>query len=351
MSDLVTEVKIVSSNGTLHTFAKDRDPEAFSAAVLNLGLLGIIYSYTIQVNPMFKLYVTESYPLAREYLVDPKSGGPKLRDLVLNNFMTNIEYCLFSGDNFDPAMDRLWLKEWRQTDNNLAALPAPNGFHSVLQYIQAVVGYTLGQIMVAIPFVTPLILHHVYGLLGNQASRVEYVPYSIHAIGGGDIFRHMNMGFAFKADSNFENVVKATRYVIDLMYGYAHHGWFPLNIALGLRFIKSSRLVLSHVYDEDPDAIYCMIEVQSFKDTPGFDDFSKSIAQYWMDNFQARPQWATLWEDIPGIIPYLKQNMDTRFDKFDAVRRIYDPNGMFLTGIFEVIFETEHLVVPIPFHH
>ncbi|KAF9961432.1 hypothetical protein BGZ72_003689 [Mortierella alpina] len=328
LPDLVTEVKIIDSNGTLHTFSKDREPVEFSAAVLNLGLLGIIYSYTIQVEPMFKLHMTNTYPLARDYFADPKIGGPKIRAMVLDNFMTNIAYRPFGGDNLDSSMDRVWIQEWRRTDMNLTEIPAPDNLQSILQDLRAAIGYKLGQFIVANPSSTPLILHLAHALLGKQADLVQHVPSAIHFIGGEDFFQHVNMGFAFKADINFENVVNASKYVIDLIYEYALRGIFPLNIALELRFVKSSGMIMSHAYDEDPDAIYCMIEIQSFKDTPGFDEFSIAVAQYWMDSFGARPHWAKLWEHVPGIIPYLQQNVGVRFDIFDAVRKKYDPEGI-----------------------
>lgn len=46
-------------------------------------------------------------------------------------------------------------------------------------------------------------------------------------------------------------------------------------------------MVVSNAYDEDSEAIYCMIEIVSVVGTPGFEDFSAKIAHYWMENFQA----------------------------------------------------------------
>ncbi|KAF9143203.1 hypothetical protein BGX30_001065 [Mortierella sp. GBA39] len=44
-------------SNTLDTFTRDKDPVEFSAAACNLGLLGVIYSYTLHVEPMFNLSV------------------------------------------------------------------------------------------------------------------------------------------------------------------------------------------------------------------------------------------------------------------------------------------------------
>lgn len=47
----------MDATGTLNTFTRDKDPAEFSAAACNLGLLGVIYSYTLRVEPMFNLSV------------------------------------------------------------------------------------------------------------------------------------------------------------------------------------------------------------------------------------------------------------------------------------------------------
>lgn len=47
-------------------------------------------------------------------------------------------------------------------------------------------------------------------------------------------------------------------------------------------------MLMSAAYDTDPEAIYCMIEVLSVNNTPGFDEFSSKMAKFWMNNFQAR---------------------------------------------------------------
>lgn len=52
----MSEVTIIDADGNLNTFTK-RNPEEFAAATVNLGLLGVIYTYTLRVEPMFNLHV------------------------------------------------------------------------------------------------------------------------------------------------------------------------------------------------------------------------------------------------------------------------------------------------------
>lgn len=59
LPDLVTEVTIIDANGNLNTFSEVTNPEEFAAATVNLGLLGIIYTYTLRAEPMFRLHMVK----------------------------------------------------------------------------------------------------------------------------------------------------------------------------------------------------------------------------------------------------------------------------------------------------
>lgn len=63
-------------------------------------------------------------------------------------------------------------------------------------------------------------------------------------------------------------------------------------MTMDMRFIKSSDQIMSYVYDEDPEAIFCTIEVLSVAGTKGFEDFSAMLAQHWISEYKARYQHA-----------------------------------------------------------
>lgn len=118
------------------------------------------------------------------------------------------------------------------------------------------------------------------------------------------------------------------------MYEYADRGEFPLNLTMEMRFIKASQMMMSNAYDDDPDAVYCMMELLSVAHTKGFEEFSAKVAKYWIDEFQAKPHWAKMWEHIPNITPYLREQMRPRLEQFERIRGKYDPQGMFMNGTF-----------------
>jgi FAD/FMN-containing dehydrogenase len=55
LSSFIREIQLVTADGHLHQLSLDSDPDAFSAASLSLGSLGVIYAVTLQCEPLFYL--------------------------------------------------------------------------------------------------------------------------------------------------------------------------------------------------------------------------------------------------------------------------------------------------------
>ncbi|KAF9109214.1 hypothetical protein BGX27_007865 [Mortierella sp. AM989] len=334
MTDLVTQVKIVDSNGTLNTFTKEKDPVEFSAAGVNLGLLGMIYSYTMKVEPMFNLRMVDTHPLVDDFFNDPKVGGPKIKSMVLRNDQTQFFYWPFNGLSDGISDDSLWIKEWQRTNATASDTPLGDALGDVVEGLRVGLGSNVFDFMAANPSTTPLLLPIMYQAVSADKSVVLHAPNAIHYLAGAEQVECLAIEMLFKVDANFENVVKAWKYVTDEIYAYAEKDEYPINLTMEMRFIKSSSMIMSPAYDEDPEAIYCAMEIVSIVKTRGFEEFSVKVAKYWMDNFQANPHWAKMWEQVPGIVPYLRQKARTRYDTFETIRKKYDPNGMFMTGTF-----------------
>ncbi|KAF9361942.1 hypothetical protein BGX26_009398 [Mortierella sp. AD094] len=218
MPDLVTQVKIVDSNGTLNTFTKEKDPVEFSAATVNLGLLGIIYSYTIKIEPMFNLKMTDSHPLVSEYFNDPKVGGPKLKDMVLSNDQTEIFYWPFNTPGFSASNDHLWLKQWQRSNLTAMDTVTTDTFQYLLQNLETTLGSTAYDFLVDNPSSTPFISYLMYSAVSSDSEKILHAPNAIHYQYGIDNIPCLDLEMAFKVDVNFENVVKAWKYVIDQIY-------------------------------------------------------------------------------------------------------------------------------------
>lgn len=41
-----------------------------------------------------------------------------------------------------------------------------------------------------------------------------------------------------------------------------------------------------------------------------------------------------MWEHVPGMVPYLQQQAGDRYQRFEKIRKKYDPQGMFMNETF-----------------
>ncbi|KAF9940978.1 hypothetical protein BGZ67_006216 [Mortierella alpina] len=251
MSDVVAEVKIVDSSGVLHTFSKEKDANEFSAATANLGLLGIIYSYTIIVEPMFKLLMSELHPPLSEYFCAPDVCGPKLKAMAVTNDQMEIFFWPFNSPGLSREGDTIWLKQWQRTNSTVTESSLAHSVRNIFANLETEFGNTLFQYMTANPSATPFVDYLLYSINNGDSEQVLYAPDAIHYQPGIDNIPCISTEMAFKVDEDFKNVVKAGNYVIDQVYEYAQRGEFPLNIALEMRFIKASSMVVSNAYDDE----------------------------------------------------------------------------------------------------
>ncbi|KAF9357207.1 hypothetical protein BGX26_004080 [Mortierella sp. AD094] len=101
LSDLVCKVSIIYASGKLNTLSDNENKEEFSAASTNLGLLDVVYSNSLRVEPLFKLVMRDT----------PELCGPKLEAMVLNNDQTEIFHWRLNTLDLGAANDRIWVKQ------------------------------------------------------------------------------------------------------------------------------------------------------------------------------------------------------------------------------------------------
>ncbi|KAF9573525.1 hypothetical protein EC968_008394 [Mortierella alpina] len=330
LTDLVEAVKIIDASGTMNIFSREVDPVEFSAAALNLGLFGIIYTYTLRVEPMFNLRMRDSFLPLDYYLGSPEIGGPRLKAMVLGNDQTQLFYWPLHAGYKSTKHECLWVKEWHRTDLPVTKSHRRVRFQRLIQAIKTATYYNVVEVMIIFPHLTPKFNPHLCAAVNKNNDQVLHAPNAIHFWGGMEYAPGMALEMAVKVDENFENVVKSWSYVIE----QAKRKEFPLNLMVEMRFLKASHMLMSNMYDEDPDAIFATMELVSAVKAKEFEEFSAKLALYWMENHSSRPHWAKMWEHIPGIVPYLQQQSGGRYRKFEEIRRKYDPQGMFMNGTF-----------------
>ncbi|KAG0040149.1 hypothetical protein BGZ82_004808 [Podila clonocystis] len=309
MSDMITEMTIVNAKGELVTYSETKDSEAFSAACLNLGLLGIVYTATLKVEATnTRLRVMDSYPSLKSVFHGP-DAGLNLKAMILKNDSTGFLYWPFKHFGKEQFNDEIWLKQCVRTTE-----PAEN-----------LAGLADRPPMVDNPFFASF---HV----GEQ---IMEVPDAIHFPIGDGVTTVVNAGVAFKVDADFKNVVEAFNDLVERNYRYSTGGPFLLNTALEMRFIKASNKLMSPVYDQDQDAIFCMLDVIATSGAPGFDEYSTKVMADWIQRFNAKPHWAKLWEAVPDVYPCLRREYGDRLVRFNRIRKEQDPKDMFVNRTFE----------------
>lgn len=191
LSDTITEMTIVNARGELVTYSEAKDPEAFNVACLNLGLLGIIYTATIKVEPMnIRLRVTDSYPTLESLFVGPQAG-PALKARILKNDSTEFLYWPFQQFMKPDQNKNIWVKEWERTSEPAEDLKKYEGLPP----------------MVDNPFFSTL----------HTGSKVMEIPDALHFPIGDGVTTVVDAGCAFKVDANFKNACEAITELVKLV--------------------------------------------------------------------------------------------------------------------------------------
>lgn len=183
MSDMITEMTIVNANSEVVTYSETKDPEAFSAACLNLGLLGIVYTATLKVEVMnTRLRVTDSYPSLKSLFHGP-DAGLNLKAMILKNDATEFLYWPFKHFGKEQFNDEIWLKQWERTTE-----PAEN-----------LTGLADRPPIVDNPFFASF----------QVGERIMEMPEAIHFLIGDGKAIVVDAGVALKVDAEFKNVIEA----------------------------------------------------------------------------------------------------------------------------------------------
>ncbi|RHZ74569.1 hypothetical protein Glove_221g81 [Diversispora epigaea] len=333
MSDQVVSMKIVAANGKVYEFCDTNNALEMQAARVNLGLFGIIYSVTFRTEPMFNLRMTDTLPLAKDFLVPSV-----VKQLFESSDSLQIFYWPFNSFDseatqpLDPTKDKMWVKQWVRSDENPTFSPEELAALRVYQNQSSLQANPQYQLLLNNPEYTPAISSAIWrqgpGL--SPTSFVLQAPDAIHFLSPASKNIPVSfLGFGFKVDPDFKNFVKELQAIINAIYAAAAQNSFPLNSISDARLIRSSHALLAPNFDPDPNAIYCFIDLVSYHFTPGFQTFASSFGQKWIQNYNAKPHWAKEWEYVPNVKSYLSKAYKKQIKTFEKIREKYDPNKLF----------------------
>jgi hypothetical protein len=227
-----------------------------------------------------------------------------------------------------PFNDRVWVKTYDRTTEPTTRPPSPEAQKSLRDLFGVLVGVRLYEWLMSHPRATPEVSRLLFGLLVNR-DVVEPISDAIHYQDYIELLKVANTEFAIPVTSDFENVKQAWQVVVEMTEALAAQGRYPFNLTLNARFIRNSETLLSPAFGNEHT---CFIEILSAAKTPGWEPFSAAVAQEWMKLPGARPHWPKEFQQIPGIIPYLRGALGSNLSRFLAIRDELgvDPDGMFV---------------------
>ncbi len=323
LSDLVHAIEIVTASGQLRKFEAGVDSdEVMNAVRLNLGMFGIMYRITMNVQKNWTVHAYDQH-------------------LPIEQVLESLKERVLAHDNLDlfwwPFSDQFWVKTWKKTDAPITAKPRHNPLDSVGATIGSRIHNGLIQLSEIFPRLTPRISQTTFKLTPSVGDKVVDVVEAIHYRRAIEFARMGCVEVAFKLDSNFDNAKWAMQQVFDRVNAYAKRGEYPMNVVMNVRFINNSNCLLSPAYGEGHT---CYIEILSRTKPADWQRFSGEVALNWLTLPQARPHWAKEYQHIPNITQYIKNNLRENILRFNQIKDQLqvDPTDMFVNQTLEELF-------------
>ena len=315
LSDLVESMDIIDADGMVRTYSEASvGAETMNAARLNLGLFGIIDRITLHAVPTFNVRHIDRM------------------DLTMTAVLQNLEDIVTSHDYVDlfwwPFNDRIWVKTYDRTTEPVSLLPDQQAQEFAADFFNILLGVGFYEWLVQNTQATPDVSRFLFGFISPR-DVVEPISNAIHYQDFIELLKVANTEFAIPVASDFTIVKQAWQAVLDIANALAARGQYPFNLTLNARFVRNSEALLSPAFGNEHT---CFIEVLSYYNTPGWTRFSAMVAQEWMKLPGARPHWPKEFQQIPGIIPFLRGALGSNLARFLAIRDALgvDPGKMFV---------------------
>ena len=324
LSDLVHAVEIVTASGELRKFVAGVDSdEVMNAVRLNLGMFGVMYRITMNVQKSWVVHAQD-------------------QRLPIERVFEDLRHLVRTKDNFDlfwwPFCDEFWVKTWKKIVNtSITAKPRQSRSDRLISDIGSRVHNGLIRVSETHPRLTPTISRFTFKLTPSEGNKVVDIVEAIHYRRAIEYTKMGCVEVAFKIDPHFENVKWAVRQVFKRVKTYARRNEYPMNVVMNLRFINNSSCWLSPAFGEGHT---CYIEVLSRAKQADWKHFSGQVAQDWLTLPQAMPHWAKEFQHIPNVIQHIKNNLGENIRRFNQIKDQLqvDPDNMFVNHTLQEIF-------------
>ncbi len=326
LSDLVHAIELVTASGQLRKFEAGVDSdEVMNAVRLNLGMFGIMYRITMNVQ--------------KSWIVHARDACLPIQDVF-----GDLRHLVESHDNFDlfwwPFCDQFWVKTWKKIPHtSITAKPRHSQADKLISDLGSRVHNGLIRLTENYPRLTPPISRFTFHLTPSKGNKVVDIVEAMHYRRAIEYTKMGCVEVAFKIDRNFETAKWAIKQVFKHIKTYARRGEYPLNVVMNVRFINNSKCLLSPAFGEGHT---CYIEVLSRAKPEHWQRFSGQVAQDWLTLPEAMPHWAKEFQHIPNITQHIKSYLGENIPRFNEIKKQLqvDPTHMFVNRTLEEIFLT-----------
>jgi L-gulonolactone oxidase len=291
LSAQVVALRLVAADGEVRELSEDSDADAWRAARVGLGALGVITRVTLRCVPLFTL---ERLDLPRD--LDETLAA--LDELVASNDHFEFYGFPYTGRVMTRASERNdreveQTEVWKRWLNDVVAENA----------IPAAV-FRVGR---AAPSVIPALNRRIVPLL--QPSKVIDHAYRVYASRRNIPFTEMEYGIPREA------AAEAIRRVVDLI----ERRRLPVAMPYEVRFTQGDDAHLSTAAGRDT----CYIAVHQYRGMD-FDAYFRGVERI-MDDYDGRPHWGKRhFQTAATLAPRYPE-----WEAFQTVRRRLDPDGVF----------------------
>jgi len=291
LSAQVVGLRLVTADGEVRELSEKSDADAWRAARVGLGALGVITRVTLRCVPLFTL----------ERLDLPRN---------LDETLAKLDELVESNDHFEfygfPYTGRAMTRESERNDREVEQTePWKRWLNDVVaeNAVPAAV-FRLGR---AVPNAIPALNRRIVPLL--QPSKVVDHAYRVYASRRNIPFTEMEYGIPREAAS------EAVRRVVDM----TERRRLPVAMPYEVRFTQGDDAHLSTAAGRDT----CYIAVHQYRGMD-FDAYFRGVERI-MDDYGGRPHWGKRhFQTAATLAPRYPD-----WDSFQAVRRRLDPDGVF----------------------
>lgn len=301
LSAQLAAIELIDAEGNTHELTPGDDPDAFAAAQVGLGALGVIYAVTLETVPAFRISrVDRSRPLV-EVL-----GG--LDDLVASH--DHFELYVF------PHTETAICRESARTDE------PPRPRHPALVFAQEVVAENwLGGAMVRLARAAPGAIPVLTRAAAAGVGDAHKLDRSYEVFASDRRIRFTEMEYAIPRS----RAAEAIEAVLEIASRPEHRVAFPIEV----RFAAADDAPLSPSYQRD--CCYIAVHQDRKLDWPTYFGEVESI----LAGLDGRPHWGKRH----GLTARELAPRYPRWSDFAEVRRRLDPSGAFANEYTERVLD------------